>query len=123
MKHNAKNNNDLGRSNHFSLKEVVAMITALTLKVDSVSSNVSKMMFLLLTENTMDISDFFPIKSMAKMNEFMDRTHPEFNIRLREFNNLLLLCADDNIKKFADALLAALFDRKFLSFIIWPTPG
>ena len=121
MKHNTKHTYDIGRSNHFSLKEIVSMILSLNQKVDNVSNNVSKLMLLLLTEDTIDISEFFPITSLDKLNEFMDRSHPQWSSRLKGFNHLLTI--HDDQKKFADALLAALFSRDLLASVKWPSAG
>ena len=123
MKYNGKNIYELEKSNHFSMKEMHAMLVALTLKVDTTANNVNKLMYLLITQDSLDISEFFPIKCLKTLNKFMDRTHPQWPLRLKEFKNLLLLCVDDNVKRFQDALLAALFDRDYLSVIKWPSPG
>ena len=87
------------------------------------SSNVNKLMFMVMTEKSLDISDFFPIRSLKKLDEFMDRSHPDFKLRLKEFKQVLVLAIDPNVKKFADALLAALFSRDILAHVKWPSAG
>ena len=66
---------------------------------------------------------FFPLRSLENLREFMDRDHPDFEIRMEEFQNLMLLAISDSIQKFADALMDIFFTREFAAEIKWPSLG
>lgn len=70
-----------------------------------------------------DISDFFPLESDEKLEEFLDKTHEEWESRKTSFYDLLYNAVTDKRKRLACALLHLLFTRDFIRDHKWPMSG
>lgn len=70
-----------------------------------------------------DINEFFPIKSLPHLDQFLNKLDGQFHQRREEFENLLYCNVTKTIKlkrPFEAALLSSLFTREFLSSHKWP---
>lgn len=73
--------------------------------------------------DTVDISDFFPVNDDETLEKFLDKDHPDWQLRKRGFYHLLYNTLSTNPKKFAAALLHTVFTRNFISKHKWPGQG
>lgn len=122
MRRNHENTNEVVKNNHSDLQILKAEIKLLHEKLDAISYQVQKATYQQVM-NEIDISEFFPIGEAAQLEEFMDRDHPEWPARRREFYNYLYLCVNDNKKVFCKGLLKALFQRHYMRAVKWPKFG
>ena len=70
-----------------------------------------------------DISDFFPLESDRKLEEFLDKSHEDWESRKTSFYDLLYNAVSDEKKRLACALLHLLFSRNFIGEHKWPMSG
>lgn len=122
MKYNMKSSHDLARFcaekhklNETLLRTVLKEIREIKADLRHQSFH-SKM-------NRVDISYFFPLESDEKLEEFMDRTHVDWESRKNSFYDLLYNAVTDQRKRLACALLHLLFTRNFISQHKWPMSG
>ena len=73
--------------------------------------------------NGCDLSEFFPVERNDQLEQFMDRDHPEWCNRKTEFYHFLYTIASDNKRGFARGMIKALFARKYISTVKWPSSG
>ena len=123
MKHNTKNGNEILRHVHYDQKEVMTRLDSIEDNVDIIANNVYKLLMYHRGFSKKHIYQFFPLTSRKNLKDFMDKLHPDYHIRMEEFQNLMLLTITDSIQKFADALMDNFFSREFAADIKWPTPG
>ena len=123
MKNNGKNGNEILRHVHYDQKTVLRRLEALEDNVDSIASNVEKLLMYHKGFSKKHICRIFPLTSRADLRDFMDKHHPDYQIRMEEFQNLMLLTISDSVQKFADALMDNFFSREFAAEVKWPNPG
>lgn len=72
------------------------------------------------------INDYFPIKSDADLQQFLDKSDGFYKARREEFENFLY-CSVTNAMKlkrpFESNLLATFFSRDYIKSHKWPGPG
>lgn len=73
--------------------------------------------------STVDLSEFFPLKSEDNIKSFMNREHEDWASRRNSFHDLLYNCIHENRKKFGFALLHLLFSRDYINNHKWPMCG
>ena len=72
-----------------------------------------------------NIGVYFPIKSLATLKKFLDKSDGQFELRRDEFEDQLYNTVTNNIKlkrPFESNLLATVFSREFMSSHKWPGP-
>ena len=119
MRRNCENTNDLAQATH---KEVVELKTYVHSKLEAVSLQVQRATFQTVMGGS-DVSEFFPVESNDQLDLFMDRMHPEWESRKKEFYNLLFSVATDDKKAFGRGLIKALFARQYICKVKWPSFG
>ena len=122
MKQNVQYTSDAIRSNHdrlrchdFSMKTVLTMLKEIKTDIAQFSFHMKM--------DTVDLSNFFPLKTAEDLKSFMDREHEDWPMRRRAFHHLLYTTVTKNKKKFAAALLHTLFSREFVQQHYWPSQG
>lgn len=70
-----------------------------------------------------DIGVFFPVTEAKQLEEFMDRSHPLWDARRKEFYNLLFTCLSNHQNSFTKGLLHTLFTREYMVRVKWPNSG
>lgn len=122
MRRNMFNTNDIVKShldklgcNETYLKNIISMMMEIKDDMKQFSFH--------MRMDSIDISEFFPLKSDDDLKRFMDKSHEEWPLRRRGFYHLLYTTVSKNPKKFAAALLHTLFSREFISNHRWPHPG
>ena len=123
LKHNTKNGNEILRHVHFDQRHVMRRLDTLDDNVDIIANNVYKLLMYHKGFSKKHIFMFFPLTSRENLKEFMNKQHPDFEIRMQEFQNLMLLTISDSVQKFSDALMDNFFSREFAADIKWPSPG
>lgn len=73
--------------------------------------------------DSVDVSEYFPLRDAGSLNEFFDRKHEEWPLRRRGFYHLLFTTVTTSKRKFGTGLLHTLFTRDFVSNHRWPVPG
>ena len=70
-----------------------------------------------------DISNIFPVNDMEKLSNFMSNCDGEFHRRKLAFEMMLhqLATTKADQKNFANLFIHALFDRKWLMDVKWPS--
>ena len=71
------------------------------------------------------IEEYFPIKSLATLKKFLDKSDGNYQIRRDEFEDQLYNTVTNTLKlkrPFESSLLATVFSREFMSSHKWPGP-
>ena len=123
MNHNTKNGNKILRHVHYDQRHIMRRLDYVEEVVDSIATNVNKLVMFHKGFSKKHVHMFFPLRSQENLRDFMDRQHPDFEIRMEEFQHLMLLTISDSIQKFADALMDIFFTREFAAAVKWPSPG
>ena len=72
-----------------------------------------------------NIDKYFPVRDDAHLQQFLNKTDGDFQVRREEFENLLYLNVTKSLKlkrPFETHLLAAIFSRDYISSHRWPGP-
>lgn len=122
MSRNLENTNGIVKENHSDLQRVKSALAELTSTVDVIAYHVQKNNFREAMGGP-DISEFFPVENAKQLDDFMDRTHPEWTGRRDEFYNYLYTCITDSKSSFTKGLFKALFTRSYMNTVKWPSFG
>ena len=122
MRRNAHNTCDTVRANFDKLSINEYNVTKIMDMLSDIKDDMRKFNFHMRMD-TVDISDFFPLKSDADMKNFMDKSHEDWPMRRRGFHHLLFTTVTKSKKKFSTALLHTLFTRQFIANHKWPFSG
>ena len=124
LRRNLENTHGFSQATHKEVLELKSRISTIESLLQDISSQIHKATFkTLMNGDEVDISDFFPVESKEKLEEFMDRGHPQWNARKQEFYHLLYTIATKQKKGFARAMIKAIFSRQYISKTKWPTSG
>ena len=123
LKQNAKNGNEILRHVHYDQRTFMRRLDNLEDSVDNIASNVNKLLLYHKGFSKQHIYNIFPLSSRENLSDFMNKLHPDYKIRLEEFQNLMLLTISDSVQKFADALMDNFFTKEFAADVKWPSPG
>ena len=123
LKQNAKNGNEILRHVHYDQRTFMRRLDNLEDSVDTIASNVNKLLMYHKGFSKQHIYRIFPLSSRENLRDFMDKHHPDYKIRMEEFQNLMLLTISDSVQKFADALMDNFFTKEFAADVKWPSPG
>ena len=123
LKHNTKNRNEILRHVHYDQRTVMRRLENLEDTVDSISNNVLKLLMYHKGFSKKNTHMIFPLNSRETLKDFMNKDHPDYGIRLEEFQNLMLLTISDSVQKFSDALMENFFTKEFAADVKWPSPG
>lgn len=120
MRRNHENTNEVVRENHSELKAIRTEVVEIRSELAEVVHQVKKATYQSVMQGP-DISEFFPVKKEQQLVDFMDRQHPEWEGRKREFYNFLFNCVTDDKKSFTKGLLKTLFSRDYMLTVKWPS--
>ena len=123
LKQNAKNGNEILRHVHYDQRTFMRRLDNLEDTVDNIASNVNKLLIYHKGFSKQHIYNIFPLRSRENLKDFMNKLHPDYKIRMEEFQNLMLLTISNSIQKFADALMDNFFTQEFAADVKWPSPG
>ena len=123
LKQNAKNGNEILRHVHYDQRTFMRRLDNLEDTVDNIASNVNKLLIYHKGFSKQHIYNIFPLRSRENLKDFMNKLHPDYKIRMEEFQNLMLLTISDSVQKFADALMDNFFTKEFAADVKWPSPG
>ena len=123
LKHNAKNGNEILKHVHHDQRTVIRRLDNLEDTVDTIANNVHKLLMYHKGFSKRHIYMIFPLSSRESLRDFMDKQHPDYQNRMEEFQNLMLLTISDSVQKFADALMDNFFTKEFAADVKWPSPG
>lgn len=122
MRRNMFNTNDIVKNhldklglNDEHLKTIMSMLNEIKKDIQQFSFH--------MRMDSIDVSDFFPLKNDDDLKRFMDKNHEEWPLRRRGFYHLLFTTVTKNQKRFGTAMLHTLFSRQFISNHRWPLPG
>ena len=122
MRRNVFNVCDTVRSNHDKLKnneknsgDIMQMLREIKHEIAQFSYHIKM--------DSVDMSDFFPLKSNADLKRFIDKSHDEWPQRRKGFQHLLYTTVTKTKRRFAAALLHVLFSREFIFAHKWPYTG
>ena len=123
LKQNAKNGNEILRHVHYDQRTFMRRLDNLEDSVDNIASNVNKLLLFHKGFTKQHIYMICPLSSRENLSDFMNKLHPDYKIRMEEFQNLMLLTISDSVQKFADALMDNFFTKEFAADVKWPSPG
>lgn len=119
LKLNLQGTNDVVRSNsdklinnEYNMKTVISLLT-------DIKSDMKEFTYHMMMD-TVDLSMYFPLKSDDDLSKFMNRNDDEWELRKKGFYHLLFTAVTKSRRKFAAALLHALFSREFIKNHRWP---
>lgn len=122
MRRNHENTNGIVSSNHYHLKELKETAAVQGAEIRAIFEHVKKESF----QKDMDAPDigiFFPVKEPKQLELFMDRSHPEWDARRKEFYNMLFTCLTKQKNSFSKGIIGLLFSREYICNVKWPTFG
>ena len=122
MRRNHENTNAIVTANHHKLKAIQERQLAQDSNIATIMEFVTKQKFEMDMEAP-DIGVFFPVTDAKQLELFMDRSHPDWDARRKEFYNMLFTCLSDNKGCFTKGLLHTLFTRKYMLTVKWPSTG
>lgn len=122
MRKNHENTNGIVTSNHYQLKASNEKADKRDSKIDKIYELVKKQSFQ-ADMDAPDIGKFFPVRNQNQLEQFMDRSHPEWDERRKEFYNLLFTCLTDQKNTFSKGLINTIFTREYISLVKWPAAG
>ena len=122
MRRNMENTHGFAQAIHQEVLELKATISRIESSIQAVGVQIQKATFNSIMSGC-DISDFFPVESKEQLERFMDRDHPQWNARKLDFYYLLYTIASTDRKGFARSLIKALFSRKYINAMKWPSQG
>ena len=117
-----ENTNGIVQASHGEIMSLKAHLSKIEARIEEISTQVQKATFATVMAGS-DISEFFPVERLEQLELFMDRSHPEWPSRKTEFYNLLFTTVPTTKRGFAKGLIKALFDRKFIVDVKWPSFG
>lgn len=123
MRRNLENTHGFAQAIHKEVLDLKARITKIESLLQGVSEQIHKATFKTLMNDDVDISEFFPVESEEKLQQFMDRDHPQWNARRNGFYQFLYTVATNNKKGFARGMIKAIFSRQYIRTVKWPTSG
>lgn len=122
IRRNHENTNEVVQHNHLDLQDVKSDIREIKAKLEELFFQVNKATFQTVMDGV-DLSETFPVMREEQLAEFMNRNHPDWPARRKEFYNFMFTCIPKDKKELAKAILKALFSRTFMSTTKWPTFG
>ena len=122
LRRNLENTHGFAQASYGEILELRNNLKELSDKLDILSSQVKKATFATVMSGA-DISEFFPVERQEQLELFMDRDHPEWTSRKTEFYNFLFTIVPTSKRGFAKGLLQALFTRKYIWSVKWPSCG
>ena len=122
MRRNCHGTNDIVRSNHSKLEVNEYNMKSVMVMLKEIKTDMRQFTFHMRMD-TCDLGSFFPLKNDTDLQSFMDRTHPDWPLRMRGFYHLLFTTVTKTKRRFGGALLHTLFSRDFVSTHRWPYPG
>ena len=122
LRKNMENTNGIVQASHGEILALKAHLIKIDARIDAISAQVHKATFTTVMSGC-DISEFFPVERLEQLECFMDRSHPEWPSRRTEFYNFLFTIVSNTKRGFAKGLIKALFDRKFIVTVKWPSFG
>ena len=122
MRRNVHGTNDIVRSNHDKLIYNECNMKTLMGMMREIKEDLLKFTFHMRMDYC-DVGNFFPLKSDQDLQNFLDRSNPDWLLRMKGFNHLLYTTVTNNKRRFGVALLHTLFTRSYISSHGWPLPG
>lgn len=122
MKTNMQMSHDLSRFGNEKHKTNESLLKILLSEVKQIKSDMTKYTFR-LHMNCVDIAKFFPLESDDKLEEFMDRSHEDWDARKNSFYDMLYNTVTTKRKRLACGLLHLIFTRNFIGAHKWPMSG
>lgn len=122
MRRNVFHTSDTVRSNHNKLVTNETNVKVMMDMLREIKEEMKKFYFHIKMDS-IDICEFFPLKSDDDLNRFMDKTHENWEMRRKGFNHLLYCTVTKVKRRFSTALLHLLFTRDFIANHKWPFPG
>lgn len=122
VRRNHENTHEIVKENHGEIVSVKREIKELKSEVLDIAFHVKKSTFTQLMSGV-DLSEFFPVQKAQQLEDFMDRNHPQWEERKKEFHHFLFNCVTDNKKHFSKGLLKTLFSRQYMMTVKWPSFG
>lgn len=122
MRKNHENTNGFVQATHKEVVELKEFVRVMASRLDDITSMVEKATFQSVMQGA-DISEFFPVERNDQLDDFMDRTHPDWPSRRCEFYNFLYTVVSDCKRSFSQALIKAIFSRPYISKVKWPASG
>lgn len=122
VRRNMENLHAYSQATHKEVVELREEVTKIYSKIDAVLLQVHRATFQNVMQGA-DISEFFPVESNEQLEQFMDRSHPEWNSRKTEFYHYLYTIASEIKKGFARGMIKALFSRQYIVAVKWPSTG
>ena len=110
---------DTTRSNHQKLANNEKFQETVIETLHEIKSDMKKYIFH-VNMQSVDISDFFPLKSGEDLEKFMDKSDEQWMDRRNGFYHLLHTTIADTKRKFSSSLLHVLFTRDFIKNHRWP---
>lgn len=107
---------------HGEVVQVKAAIARIETQLEAVSAQIHKATFNAVMTGC-DLSEFFPVERKEQLEQFMDRSHPEWNNRKAEFYHFLYTIASKNKRGFARGMIKAMFAREYINQVKWPSYG
>ena len=123
LKHNMKYVYDISKNVHLENKSHTPRLDRIEAKQDTLSNKVDRLLVFHIGVTKHHNSNIFPLQSREAVLDFLDPDHPDYEERLKEFKNLMLLTVTDDMSKFVAALLEKKISRDFAAKFKWPPPG
>lgn len=123
LRKNLENTNAFVQASHQEILALKSSLSRIEAKLETISSQVLHATFKTLMGDSSDLSEFFPVQRQEQLELFMDRNHPEWTSRRNEFYHFLFTIIPKTKRGFAKGMLTALFDRKYISSVKWPSSG
>lgn len=122
LRRNLENTHGFSQASYHEILQLKAANSRIESELKELSSQVHKATFkTVMTE--CDISEFFPVQTKEQLLQFMDREHPDWNLRKTEFYHFLYTIVSDNKRGFARGLIKAIFTREYINTVKWPSTG
>lgn len=122
MRRNVHNTYDTVRSNHNKLTVNGQNTLNIMDMLRDIKEELKQFTFY-IRMNSVDVSDFFPLKNDKDLALFLDKSHEDWERRRRGFHHLLFTTVTKNKRRFSTALLHTVFTRDFISNHTWPHSG
>lgn len=123
MRRNNENTYSFIQATHQEVMDLKATVANIISKLDNIALQVQKATFKTLMDDSPDISEFFPVERAEQIENFMDRSHPDWPSRRSQFYSYLFNIVTDSKKNFTKGLLKALFRREYMRTVKWPSSG
>ena len=123
LKQNMKNTYSIAKNLHYENRSHTPRLDRIENKVDLLTTKVDQLLMFHIGVTKHGNCQTFPLRDKEGLEDFMDRSHPDFDKRMNDFNNLMLLTVTNDLQKFIAALMENFFSREFASTYKWPPPG